>query len=184
MRGHACMGIAHLSWCLLIGSFRSTRRVGGQHRTIAMKPMIRASLDVTNKLSCHVDLKQKGWLGGKKLQKSSEVTWRANILCQHISQWGQTLIHTSMLYISPRDSTPHHPLTFLPRPSAKCCQTHICAENEWYPRALWVKDSLVKNAVLLDEQINVPCNVVALAFYATLKESINLHNSGEHVLPL
>lgn len=48
-----------------------------------------------------------------------------------------------------------------------------------YPRALRVKDSLVKNAVLLDEQTNVPCNVVALAFYATLKESINLHNSNE-----
>lgn len=62
--------------------------------------------------------------------------------------------------------------------------SHICAENELYPRALRVKDSLVKNAVLLDEQTNVPCNVVALAFYATLKESINLHNSNEHVPPL
>lgn len=29
---------------------------------------------------------------------------------------------------------------------------------------------------LLDEPTNVPCSVVALAFYATLVESINLHN--------
>lgn len=62
--------------------------------------------------------------------------------------------------------------------------SHICAENELYPRALGVKDSLVKNAVLLDEQANVPCSVVALAFYATLKESINLHNSNEPALSL
>lgn len=47
-----------------------------------------------------------------------------------------------------------------------------------------MEDSLVKKAVLLDEQTNVACSVVALAFYATLKESINLHNSNEHVQPL
>lgn len=29
---------------------------------------------------------------------------------------------------------------------------------------------------LLDEQPNVPCTVLEEAFYATLKESINLHN--------
>lgn len=52
------------------------------------------------------------------------------------------------------------------------------------PEPSGVKDSLVKNVVLLDDQTNVPCNVVALAFYATLKESINLHNSGKHALPL
>lgn len=62
--------------------------------------------------------------------------------------------------------------------------SHICVGTELSPGALGVMDSLVKNAVLLDEQTNVPCNVVALAFYATLKESINLHNSSEHILPL
>lgn len=180
------MGIAHLSWCLSHWQF-PLDAAGGRAATIAMKPMIRGSLDVTNKLSCHHHLKQKRWRRGKKgnYTKSPRLCGELGaFLCQCTSQSGQTLIHTSMLYIPPKDPPFHHPLAFLSEPSAKRCQTHICAENEWYPRALWVKDSLVKNAVLLDEQTNVPCNVVALAFYATLKESINLHNSGEHVLPL
>lgn len=173
----------------LIGSFCSTRRVGGQRRTIAMKPMIRGSLDVTNKLSCHHHLKQKGWRGEKKKRnctKSPRLRGElgAFFVPVHLSVGSNINTYIHAIHSPPKNHPSHHPLAFLSEPSAKRCQTHICAENEWYPRALWVKDSLVKNAVLLDEQTNVPCNVVALAFYATLKESINLHNSGEHVLPL
>lgn len=40
------------------------RWVGGQRCNTAMKSMIHGSLDVTNKLSCHLILKQKRWRGG------------------------------------------------------------------------------------------------------------------------
>lgn len=48
--------------------------------------------------------------------------------------------------------------------------------------ALLVKIPASENATflppffLLDEQPNVPCIVLEVAFYATLEESINLHN--------
>lgn len=175
----------------------------GERCYIAMKSMIHGSLDVTNKLSCHLILKQKG-LTGEKTWKRIASSWDyfvsvcVGFLCQCSALWGRRTpnigTYTSTLYISlqatlpppppPPPSLPSYP-HFLPETFCQMLPDfHICAENELYPRALWVKDSLVKNAVLLDEQTNVPCNVVALAFYATLKESINLHNSNEHVLPL
>lgn len=143
--------------------------------------------------------KTKGLMGGKRKGKirsqrtdAAKITSRmCRVSCQCSSQWGQqtntknSQIHPHCTSLSP--SPPPHPSSPHFPPETLCQMlpdSHICAENELYPRALWVKDSLVKNAVLLDEQTNVPCNVVALAFYATLKESINLHNLNEHVQPL
>lgn len=172
------------------------RWVGGQLCNIAMKSMIHGSLDVTNKLSCQLILKQKGWWGEKlnvwapkllRLQNKCTGSHASAALSGASRQAPNinTYSHTIYFSLSPVPPTPPSSSHF---PPETLCQmlpgSHICAENELYPRALWVKDSLVKNAVLLDEQTNVPCNVVALAFYATLKESINLHNSSEHVLPL
>lgn len=181
---HVCLCAAMHAWAWRIwfDAFSlavSARRVGGQRRNIAMKPMIRGSLDVTNKLSCHLVRKQKGWRGENDCRSHrGYAASERRFVPAHLSVGSN--INT---YIPAIHSSPSLPPSSR-FPPAKCCQTHICAENEWYPRALWVKDSLVKNAVLLDEQTNVPCNVVALAFYATLKESINLHNSSERVLPL
>jgi len=168
-------------------------RVGGQCCNIAMKSMIHGCLDVTNKLSCHLVLKQKGWRWGEswkhRCTKAAKITSQMPVLFsvgpaeKHpIFTYASTLlISLSAPKTLPLQSSPH----FLPETFCQMLpDSHICAENELYPRALWVKDSLVKNTVLLDEQTNVPCNVVALAFYATLKESINLHNSNKHVLPL
>lgn len=134
----------------------------------------------------------KGALGGKKKEKKKLRHCSDHIAHTHTCggshararpSQGQganinIYIQTHTIYIS------RPPLSTL-QPSAKRCQTHICAEKmNRIPEPSGVKDSLVKNVVLLDDQTNVPCNVVALAFYATLKESINLHNSGKHALPL
>lgn len=160
--------------------------VGGQRCNTAIKPMIHGCLDVTKKLSCHLILKQKAWWfqgGGAgntvvpKLQRclcNWVVCFLASSLGSEVSiiidvQWTclfSAPLRTSLLSVS----------NLLPN-------SHICVATELSPGALGVMDSLVKNAVLLDEQTNVPCNVVALAFYATLKVSINLHNSSEHILP-
>lgn len=71
--------------------------------------------------------KTKGVMRGRTVEVP-EVTWRASgVLCQCISQWGQTLIRTSMLYIPPRDSPPPPSSRF---PSRTFCQmlpdTHLC----------------------------------------------------------
>lgn len=190
---HACM---HLCTCLVIASFHcgsAGGRAALQHCNEINDPWL-FRCDQQTKLSSHSET--KGVTGEKQKEQHTEATritlqmWMgfyASAVLSGVSR--QTPIihtHTSTLYTSL--CHPHPPILPSYFPPETFCQmlpdSHICAENELYPRALWVKDSLVKNAVLLDEQTNVPCNVVALAFYATLKESINLHNSNEHVLPL
>ncbi|KAK5849613.1 hypothetical protein PBY51_013934 [Eleginops maclovinus] len=68
------MCIVHLSTCLVIASFHygSAGRRRANAANIAMKSMIRASLDVTNKLSCHLAPKTKGVTGGKVVHPSYE----------------------------------------------------------------------------------------------------------------
>lgn len=196
MCGCACMCTVHLSTCLVTGSFHHGS-VGGraalQHCDEINDPWF-FRCDQQTKLSAHSET--KGVMGGKAECLSTEATdfqnkctgSHASAALSGASRQApniNTYSHTIYFSLSPLPPTPPSSSHF---PPETLCQmlpgSHICAENELYPRALWVKDSLVKNAVLLDEQTNVPCNVVALAFYATLKESINLHNSSEHVLPL
>lgn len=191
------MCIVHLSTCLVIASFHygsAGGRAALQHCNEINDPWF-FRCDQQTKLSSHSET--KGVTGGKtestvhrRLHRTC-AGFHASAALSGVSRQTPSYIyiHTVHLSLSRPHPPPPPPLLFsLHFPPETFCQmlpdSHICAENELYPRALWVKDSLVKNAVLLDEQTNVPCNVVALAFYATLKESINLHNSNEHVLPL
>ena len=203
----ARMCVVHLSTCLVIASFHygaAGGRAALQHWNEINDPWF-FRCDQQTKLSSRSET--KGVTGGTKPKGTVHRScWRLRRGCAGFHARGalggfsgqtpNTHTYTSALYISlsasPLLPPLPHPLLLssplLSFPPETFCQmlpdSHICAENELYPRALWVKDSLVKNAVLLDEQTNVPCNVVALAFYATLKESINLHNSNERVLPL
>lgn len=192
----ARMCVVHLSTCLVIANFHYGS-AGGRavlQRCNEINDPWFFRCDQETKLSSHCETKSADGAerGAQRTQAAAITSRTCRVSCQWGSQWGQqthttypNVLHASELYVS---LLAHRPIPCSRFPPESFCQmlpdSHICAENELYPRALWVKDSLVKNAVLLDEQTNVPCNVVALAFYATLKESINLHNSNEHVLPL
>lgn len=191
------MCIVHLSTCLVIANFHYGSAGGRavlQHCNEINDPWF-FRCDQETKLSSHSETKEV--TGGNWKQSALKLQRldckcagsHASAVLSGVSRQTPTnhthTVHQNCTCLSSPPVPSIHPSHF---PPETFCQmlpdSHICAENELYPRALWVKDSLVKNAVLLDEQTNVPCNVVALAFYATLKESINLHNSNEHVLPL
>lgn len=122
------MCIVHCAWAHVSSLPISTmaRRVGGQRRNIAIKSMIHGSLDVTNKLSCHLVLKQKRWRWGESWEhhftEATKITSQMyRVACQCRSQWGQqanttysyTHAHCTTLYYAP---VPHPPpiLPFLP----------------------------------------------------------------------